>query len=107
MNRDFSPSTVDKVCDVIERHAGRGGFVNMRALWREVIDVGLDPVMVEEIVRRLSELGRFCWLWGEQLILVKPVRCPACNRCIHERLTVHMHDAHPRPTSAIVRIEWA
>jgi hypothetical protein len=104
MPRTFSPAAVEAVSAIIERHADRGGLVDTRSAWRDLLDLPLDPVDVQEIVRGLERSG-YLWHWGEQMVVIRPIRCPGCNRVVQKTITAHMHDDHPRRDVAWV--EWA
>jgi hypothetical protein len=105
MSRNYPQCVVDAICAILDRHADKGGMVNTIKAWRDLLNLPLEVADVEEIIRRLHARGYLTQM-GEWIFLARPVRCPGCNRVVEQRFSVHMHEDHPRPLSAIVQVEW-
>jgi hypothetical protein len=81
-------SMEEEVMELIQKHADRGGLVAMQRLRRDCAALPIDGEYIDIIIGKIRDAG-LVWMWGKQIIVVRPWRCPNCGP-VTERVSVHM-----------------
>lgn len=81
-------SIEEQLWKLIQARADRGGMVCMKGFWSDCEALPVSDECIEVIIGNIRNTG-LIWMWGDQIIVVRPFMCPNCG-LVHELVTIHM-----------------